>query len=94
MHSTADCARSGESSLDKVENMPHMPRPPSFDHGFISFLWAVGFGAFIYYGSLAVGVSSGTAFIFAALGACAIFIFVRVFGEKVPPRRQAKVKRD
>ena len=60
----------------------------------VSFLWAVGLGAFIYFGSLAVGVSSGTAFIFAALGACAIFIFVRVFGEDVPPRRQAKVRRD
>ena len=45
--------------------MPHVPRPPSFDHGFISFLWAVGLGAFIYFGSVAVGVSSGTAFVFA-----------------------------
>ena len=80
--------------LGRVEDMPHIPRPPSFDHGFISFLWAVGFGAFIYFGSLAVGVSGGTAFIFAALGACAIFIFVRVAGENVPPRRQAKVKRN
>ena len=70
-----------------------MPRPPSFDHGLISFLWAIGFGAFIYFGSLAVGVSSGTAFIFAALAAVAIFFFVRVFGENVPPRRQARVKR-
>ncbi|MGN6431916.1 MAG: hypothetical protein ACTHNB_14485 [Gaiellaceae bacterium] len=74
--------------------MPHMPRPPSFDHGFISFLWAAGFGVFIYFGSLAVGVKGGTAFIFAALAACAIFIFVRVFGENVPPRREAKVKRE
>jgi hypothetical protein len=78
----------------RVLQMPHLPRPPSFDHGFISFLWAVGLGAFIYFGSLAVSVSSGTAFIFAALGACAIFILVRVFGEDVPPRRQAKVKRE
>ena len=74
--------------------MPHLPRPPSFDHGFISFLWAVGLGAFIYFGCLAVSVSSGTAFIFAALAACAIFILVRVFGEAVPPRRQAKIKRE
>ena len=73
--------------------MPHMPRPPSFDHGFISLLWAVGFGAFIYFGSLAVGVKSGTAFIFAALAACAIFVFVRVFGEDVPPRRHAGSRR-
>ncbi|HEY3207281.1 MAG TPA: hypothetical protein VGJ58_10060 [Gaiellaceae bacterium] len=73
--------------------MPHMPRPPSFDHGVISLLWAVGFGAFIYFGSLAVGVSSGSAFIFAALAAFGIFLFVRIFGEETPPRRQARVRR-
>jgi hypothetical protein len=73
--------------------MPHMPRPPSVDHGVISFLWAVGIGAYIYFGSLAVGVSSGTAFIFAALAAFAIFIFVRVSGEDRPPRRYAVRRR-
>jgi hypothetical protein len=70
-----------------------MPRPPSIDHGVISLLWAIGLGAYIYFGSLAVGVSSGNAFLFAALGAFGIFIFVRVFGEETPPRRQAKVRR-
>jgi hypothetical protein len=70
-----------------------MPRPPSIDHGVISFLWAIGLGAYIYFGSLAVGVSSGNAFLFAALAAFGIFIFVRVFGEETPPRRQAKVRR-
>jgi hypothetical protein len=69
--------------------MPHIPRPPSVDHGVISFLWAVGLGAYIYFGSLAVGVSSGTAIVFAALAAFAIFLYVRVFGEETPPRRQA-----
>ncbi len=73
--------------------MPHIPRPPSFPHGFISFLWAVGLGAFIYFGSLAVGVSGGTAFIFAALAAFGIFLFVLVYGADVPPRRQAPARR-
>jgi drug/metabolite transporter (DMT)-like permease len=73
----------------RVSHMPHMPRPPSVDHGVISFLWAVGLGAYIYFGSLAVGVSAGTAFIFSALAALAIFLFVRVFGENRPPRRYA-----
>ena len=54
--------------------MPHMPRPPSIDRGVTSLLWAVGLGAYIYFGSLAVGVSGGTAFIFAALSAFAIFV--------------------
>jgi hypothetical protein len=76
-----------------VFHMPHPPRPPSFDHGVISAVWAILLGAYIYYGSLAVGIKGGTAFIFAALGAAAIFIFVRVFGEDTPPRRQAKVRR-
>ena len=73
--------------------MAHLPRPPSIDRGLTSFLWAVGLGAYIYYGSLAVGVSSGTAFIFAALAAFAIFLFVRVAGEDTPPRRYAPRRR-
>jgi hypothetical protein len=77
----------------RVLAVPHIPRPPSFDHGFISLLWAIGLGAFIYFGSVAVGVSSGTAFVFAALGAFAIFLFVRVYGEDTPPRRQAPRRR-
>jgi hypothetical protein len=72
---------------------PHMPRPPSIDHGVISFLWGVGLGAYIYFGSLAVGVSSGTAFVFAALAAFAIFLYVRILGEDSPPRRYAAPRR-
>jgi hypothetical protein len=71
-----------------------MPRPPSVDHGVVSLLWAVGLGAYIYFGSVAVGVSSGNAFLFAALGAFGIFLFVRIFGEDTPPRRQAKRSRE
>ena len=80
---------SGGSRFVRVARVPHVPRPPSFDHGFISFLWAIGLGAYIYFGSIAVGVSSGTAFVFAALAAFGIFLFVRVYGEETPPRRQA-----
>jgi hypothetical protein len=82
------------ASWTRVLHMPHVPRPPSVDHGVISLLWAIGLGAYIYYGSLAVGVSGGTAFIFAALGAFAIFVFVRVFGEQTPPRRYAVRRRN
>jgi L-asparagine transporter-like permease len=69
--------------------MPQVPRPPSIDHGVVSFLWALGFGVYIYFGSLAVGVHAGPAFIFAALAGFAIFVVVRVFGEETPQRRQA-----
>jgi hypothetical protein len=80
-------------ALGYSPRVPHVPRPPSFDHGFISFVWAVALGAFIYFGCVAVGVKGGTAFIFAALAAFAIFLFVRIYGEDTPPRRQAKIRR-
>ncbi len=60
-------------------------RPPSIDHGVVSFLWALGLGVFLWLGMLSVGVSKPTAVIFAALSAGAIFLFVRVFGD--PTRR-------
>ena len=61
-------------------------RAPSVDHGVISFLWAVGLGLYIWLGSLAVGVSSGTAFVVAAVAAFGIFFLVRVYGEEEPRR--------
>jgi hypothetical protein len=65
-------------------------RPPSFDHGVISLLWAVGLGLYIWIGGLAVGVSGSTAFIVGAVSAFLIFLFVRIRGEERPrqvPRR-------
>jgi len=82
-----------DPAFGRVARVPHMPRPPSIDHGVISFLWAVGIGAYIYFGSLAVGVSAGPAFVFAALAAFGIFLFVRIYGEDVPPKRQAPRRR-
>ena len=64
-------------------------RPPSIDHGVISFAWALGLGLFIWLGQLAIGVSLPTAFILAALSGCAIFLYVRVYGEDEPEPPQA-----
>jgi hypothetical protein len=36
-----------------------------------------------------VGVSPGTSFVISAVAACAIFLFVRIYGEPDPPRRSA-----
>jgi hypothetical protein len=58
-------------------------RPPSIDRGITSFLWALGLGVFIWLGLVAVGVSSGTAFIVGVLSFGAIFLFVRTRGEDV-----------
>jgi hypothetical protein len=55
-------------------------RLPSFDRGLTSFLWALGFGLFLWLGMLAISVDGATAFILSALAAGAIFLFVRIFG--------------
>ncbi len=70
--------------------MPHF-RLPSIDHEVASFLWAICLGAFIYFGLVAVGVSSGIAFILAALGAFFIFLFVRLYGEEEPRRQRQRM---
>ncbi len=61
-------------------------RPPSVDHGIVSFLWALGLGVFLWLGMLAVGVSRPTAFILAAVAAFLIFLYVRLQGEDAPRR--------
>jgi hypothetical protein len=65
-------------------------RMPSFDRGLTSFLWAVGLGLFLWLGMLAIGISGATAFIFAALSACAIFLFVRLYGGDEVRRQSTK----
>ena len=59
--------------------MPHL-RPPAFSPGFTSLLWGVGLGIFIWAGLLAIGISSGTAFLFGLVAAVLIFFYVRLFG--------------
>ncbi len=61
-------------------------RPPSIDHGVVSFLWALGLGVFLWLGMLAVGVSNATAFVLSAVAACGIFLYVRLYGEEEPRR--------
>jgi hypothetical protein len=65
-------------------------RMPSFDRGLTSFLWAFGLGLYLWLGMLAIGIGGATAFIFAALAAGVIFLYVRIYGEDEvrPPRRQ------
>jgi hypothetical protein len=58
-------------------------RPPSIDRGVTSFLWALGLGAFIYFGLIAVGIHRGTALLLALLSFGGIFLFVRTRGEEV-----------
>ena len=71
--------------------MPHL-RPPSIDRGVSAFLWAVGLGFFIYLGLVAVGTTRALAVILAGLSFCAIFLFVRIFGDE--ELRQPRGSRD
>jgi hypothetical protein len=57
------------------------PRPPALSPGFTSFLWGLGLGAYVWIGLLAVGVGSGTAFLFGLIAGGLIFFFVRLNGQ-------------
>jgi hypothetical protein len=57
-------------------------RPPSFDHGLVSGLWALLFFLIMFFGAVAVGVDAPTALIFSAIAAAAIFFFVRFRGQE------------
>jgi hypothetical protein len=61
-------------------------RPPAFDHGVISFLWALFFGLFIWIGGSAVGYGSALTFIVGAVVGFLTFLFVRIYGEDEPRR--------
>jgi len=61
-------------------------RPPSIDPGITSFIWAFLLGLFVWFGLLAIGVSQGTALIFALLAFGAMFLFIRLQGGDDPAR--------
>jgi hypothetical protein len=59
--------------------MPHL-RPPAFGPGFIALVWGLGLGVYVFLGLLAIGVSSGSALLFAVLASVLIFFYVRLYG--------------
>ncbi len=63
-------------------------RPPSIDHGVISFVWAFALGVLVWAFMLGIGISKATSFIVAAVAVCAIFLYVRMYGEDEPRRRR------
>ena len=65
-------------------------RPPSIDKGVTAGAWGIGFGLFLFFGMLSVDVSRGIAFVLAALGGAAIFLFVRINGEDERRRRDSR----
>jgi hypothetical protein len=61
-----------------------MFRMPAFSHGVISFIWALFFAVFIWWGGVAVGISGATSFVLGVVAGAAIFLYVRIYGEDAP----------
>jgi len=53
---------------------------PSVDPGVIAFLWAIGLGAYIYFGLLAVGMTGAFAIVITLLSVAGIWLLVRTRG--------------
>ena len=64
----------------------HFPRPPAFDHGVISFIWALFFGLFVWIGGSAVGYGSAVWFIGGGGVGFLVFLLVRGLGGGEPRR--------
>lgn len=61
-------------------------RPPAFDHGVVSFIWALFFFLVIWIVGGALGYGSALMFVIGAAAGFLIFLFVRVYGEDEPRR--------
>jgi hypothetical protein len=59
-------------------------RLPSIDRGVQSFVWAVVFFLYLFFGQKAVGVDGGTAFVVSLVAAFFIFLFVRTRSGSAP----------
>jgi purine-cytosine permease-like protein len=56
-------------------------RMPSIDKGVQSFLWAVVFFLYLFFGMKAIGVAGAVALVISLVAAFLIFLFVRTRGE-------------
>jgi hypothetical protein len=61
-------------------------RPPSIDHGVVSFVWGVVLGGFVWLFLVGIGVSSATGLILGLLTFGAVFLLVRLYGGDEPGR--------
>lgn len=59
-------------------------RMPSVDRGVASFVWAVVFFLFLYFGMLAIAVAKSTAILLSLTAAFVIFVVVRTCGADDP----------
>jgi hypothetical protein len=59
-------------------------RLPVFSRGVTSFLWAVVFALYIWFGGVAVGISGATSFVLGVVAGAGIFLYVRIYGDDAP----------
>jgi hypothetical protein len=76
--------------FSQIGSRPVHLRPPSIDHGITSFVWAFVIGLMLWLFMLGIGISKPTSFIVAALVACGVFLYVRLYGEDEPRRRSSR----
>jgi hypothetical protein len=62
-------------------------RMPSIDRGVQSFIWAVVFFLFLYFGMVLIAVSKATAFVLSLVVAFGVFLLVRTRGGDDPLER-------
>ena len=61
-----------------------MFRLPALSHGVTSFLWALVFASFVYFGSLSIAVADASALVLAVVVGAGSFLFIRTHGEDTP----------
>ena len=71
------------ASLTRYDRSVHL-RMPSIDRGVQSFVWAVVFFLFLYFGMVLIAVSKGTALVLSLVVAFLVFLFVRTRGDDDP----------
>ena len=60
-------------------------RMPSIDRGVQSFVWALVFFLFLFFGMKAIGIAGPTSLILALVAGFVIFLFVRTRGGQARP---------
>jgi hypothetical protein len=63
-------------------------RMPSIDRGVQSFIWAVVFFLFLYFGMVAIEIAKGTALVISLVAGFAVFLLVRTRGGDDPLDRR------
>jgi len=63
-------------------------RMPSVDRGVQSFIWAVVFFLFLYFGMVAIAIAKGTALVISLVVGFVVFLFIRTRGDDDPLDRR------